>query len=296
MLLNQLRGFVEVARLAHVTRAAEALFVTQPALTARLNALEQEVGQSLLVRSRRGVRLTEAGRAFLPYAQRAVTAADEGEALLAAFRKGRSSRLVIGATPAVSTYVLPRVLRSYRDSHPEVHVSVRTGHSEEVLAMVLREDVQLGLARALQHADIESQTLYEDELVFVVEPKHPFAKRDKIALAELASEHLILFDRTSSYHDLTHTLFRAAGVLTREVMELDNAEAAKKMVQEGLGVALLPRTAVAEALADRTLRAVTIADARPVKRKIVATWRRDAPHHPAIPPLLRLFRPDHHSR
>jgi DNA-binding transcriptional LysR family regulator len=95
-------------------------------------------------------------------------------------------------------------------------------------------------------------------------------------MEELSGEQLILFDRTSSYHDLTNALFRAAGVEPLGVMELDNIDATKKMVQQGLGVALLPQTAVDGELASGSLRAVAISDAQPVRRQIVAIRRRDA--------------------
>jgi DNA-binding transcriptional LysR family regulator len=222
------------------------------------------------------MRLTETGRAFLPYAERALDAVAEGRRLAAEMERGGSGELALGAAPAVSTYVLPPLLKHFVESHPRVRLSVRTGHSEEVLELVLKEQVQLGLVRELRHPEIESVPVYEDELVLVADRDHPFAKRVVIRMEELSEEQLILFDRTSSYHELTHALFRAAGVEPLGVMELDNIDATKKMVQQGLGVALLPRTAVDGELTTGSLRAVAISDAEPVRRQIVAIRRRDA--------------------
>jgi len=276
VLLQQIEAFVEVARRGSVSRAAEALFVTQPALTARMKSLERQLGAELLVRSGRGVRLSEAGRTFLPYAQRTLEAVGEGRRLVSEVARGGAGQLALGAAPAVSTYVLPAILERFHALYPSVQLSVRTGHSEEVLDLVLRQQVEIGLVRALRHHDIESVPLYEDELVLVANPKHPFAARGEIAVEEMSEERLILFDRTSSYHDLTSAFFREAGVAPRGVMELDNIDATKKMVRQGLGVALLPHTAVAEELEAGTLRAVAIADADPVRRRIVAIRRRDS--------------------
>src|SRR5436853_4680776 len=125
----QLQAFVEAARLGSVTRAADALFVTQPALTARLNALEKTVGAPLLVRRRGGVHLTEAGRAFLPYAERALQAIDEGRTVLGGLRRGMSGNVAVCASPIVSTYALPAILNRFSQTHPGVQVAVRTGHS-----------------------------------------------------------------------------------------------------------------------------------------------------------------------
>jgi DNA-binding transcriptional LysR family regulator len=274
MLLGQVEAFLEVARLGNVSRAAEALYVTQPTLTARLKNLEAELGEQLFLRTGRGLRLTEAGRAFLPHAERAVRALREGEAAITALQRGEAGQLLVGAAPAVSTYVLPRLLRRFVAMVPGVRLAVRTGHSEEVLAMVLADEVQVGLVRALGHRELESIPVYEDHLVLVVPPGHRFAGGG-IGLEDLGAEPLILFDRTSSYHELTNALFREAGLLPSSIMELDNIEAAKQMVAHGLGVALLPHIAVTAEVAGGTLAEVEVVGASPVRRQIVAIRRAD---------------------
>ena len=276
MLLAQLEAFVEVARRGSLTRAAEALHVTQPALTARLKALEAELEAPLFVRLGRGMRLSEAGQAFLPYAERTLQEVSAGRQLVAELRRGGAGQLALGAAPAVSTYVLPPILKRFHAKHPNVQLAVRTGHSEEIVELVLRRQVQLGLVRALPHPELESIPLYDDELILVVEPGHRFAASGAVKTEEIRSEQLILFDRTSSYHQLTSAFFRQAGVVPRGVMELDNIDAAKKVVEQGLGVALLPHTAVAGELEAGTLQAVSLLDAPVVRRRIVAIRRRDA--------------------
>ena len=276
MLYAHLESFIEVARLGSVSRAAEALFLTQPAITARLKSLEGDLGVELFVRGARGMRLSDAGRAFLPYAERAVASISEGQQLLSNLREGTKGALVIAAAPAVSTYVLPEILRVFRATHPHVRLGVRTGHTEEVLDMVLRQEVNIGIGRPVRHPEVELIPVFEDELLLVVSRRHPFASRTRVRMDELASDRLILFDRASSYHELTSALFREAGVVPASVLELDNVEAAKKMVQQGLGVALLPRMALEAELRSRSLRPVRLIGAQPVRRPIVALRRRDA--------------------
>src|ERR1044072_908094 len=174
MLVKRVAAFVETARRQSVTRAADALFISQPALTARLKGLEAALGAQLFVRGPRGMRLTEAGSAFLPYAVRALETLTDGRMQVNALERGGAGRLAIGAAPAVSTYVLPPLLKRYSQGFPRVSVSVRTGHSEEILELVLREQVTLGLVRALQPPDIISTPLYEDRLVLVAQPEHRF--------------------------------------------------------------------------------------------------------------------------
>jgi DNA-binding transcriptional LysR family regulator len=276
MLLVHIEGFLEVARLNSVSRAAETLYVTQPTLTARLHALERELGERLFVRARHGMRLTDAGRAFMPYAERAVRALREGRRAIEELETGHAGQLQLAAAPAVSTYILPAVLENFVAAHPRVEVAVKTGHSEDVLRMVLSDQAQVGLGRALRHPDVVLQPFYEEELVLVVAPDHPFGRQGKATMAELGSEQLIMFDRTSSYYEITHAAFLAAGVSLRGMMELDNIEAAKKMVERALGVALLPGTAVSRELAVGVLARVELSDGAPIRRSIVAMRRGDA--------------------
>ena len=276
MLFSQVEAFLTVAERRSVSAAAVVLYVTQPALTTRIKNLERELGVDLFVRTPRGMRLTAEGRAFRPHAQRALQSLAAGRELLRELREGRVGELVVGAAPAISTYVLPLVLGRFQAAFPNVHLIVRTGHSEEVLELVLREQVQIGLVRELPHPDVTSRPLYEDEMVLVVHPEHRFAGERSIAVDELGAERLILFDRTSSYFVLTSAFFREAGVVPRGVMELDNVDATKKMVEHGLGIAFLPYTAVREELGEGSLREVAIEGYEPVRRPIVAIRRRDA--------------------
>lgn len=292
MLLVQIESFLEIARRGNVSRAAEALFVTQPTLTARLHSLERELGGPLFARTRRGMRLTDAGRVFLPYAEKALRTIKDGREALLEARSGAGGRLVLGAAPAISTYVLPGLLERFAVSHPRIEVAVRTGHSEDLLRMVLSEEVQLAMVRAMRHPEIESLPLYEEELILIVSPRHPFAKRGEVSIADVARERLILFDRTSSYYELTQTFFLRLGVTPHEVMELDNIEAAKKMVQRQLGIALLPRTAVTAELDAKVLRMVAVKDGPHVAQQIVAIRRRDqGPPSGVVAAFLQLLQP-----
>jgi DNA-binding transcriptional LysR family regulator len=276
LLLAQIEALITVAETGSIGTAAESLFVTQPAVTARIQALEAALGTQLLVRGRGGSHLTDAGRVFLPYAQRARAALTAGREQVAEIVSGSAGRLAIGAAPAVSTYVLPAVLHKFQETHPRVQLAVRSGHSEEVLEMVLREETELGLMRPIGHPDVTSVLLYTDELVLVVHRGHPFAVPGTIRLAQMSTEHLILFDRTSSYHELTSALVRQAGIAPRGTIEVDNIDAAKRMVEQRLGIALLPRTSVGLEIGTGRFVPVAVADLPPITRQIVVVRRRDA--------------------
>jgi DNA-binding transcriptional LysR family regulator len=288
VLYRQLECFLAVARLGNVSRAAEEMFLTQPTLTARLKALEEEVGDQLFVRTSRGMRLTEAGREFVPYAERCVGSFEEGRRHLAELREASGGRLVLGASPGVGTYALPGLLERFAAAYPKVSVSVRTGHSENILEMTLREEVQLGLTRAMRHPEIESLHLYEDELVLVVDPGHRFTKKGSANLAEIGEEQLIFFDHDSSYFEQTHALFRNAGIRELRTMEVDNIEAAKRMVEHRLGVAFLPRTAVVRSVSAGNLSLISVEENPAMSRSIVALKRRDVPSSGPVAAFLEV--------
>jgi DNA-binding transcriptional LysR family regulator len=165
-----------------------------------------------------------------------------------------------------------------------VRLVVRTAHSEEIVDLVVRREVQAGLGRHVQHPLVTYEPIFDDELVLVSQ-----AGPDGTPRSALADTPLILFDRASSYYELTTALIREAGVRPRGVIELDNIEAAKRMVAGGLGVALLPRTSVADELASGVLAASRITDADPHPRHIGLLRRADAgTPSPALAAFLEL--------
>jgi len=272
--LGQLEAFVQVATHHSFSRAAEALQLTQPSITARIQSLERELGEALFERSGRGSRLTDAGAVFLPYAERILQTLREGKDSVDEVRSVQAGSLRLGSAPTVGTYVLPRILRLFHERHPGVEVSVRTGRSEQVLNMLLSDEVQVGLVRSLVHPDVDTITLYEDDVVLATNPRHPFAQSGRATIEEVAAQPVILFDRGSSYYGLIHGFFRQAGVVPTVAMELDSMEATKRMVEEGLGIALLPRVCLERELASGELAEVAISDMPPLSRRIALIYRR----------------------
>ena len=273
--LGQLEAFVQVANRRSFSKAAVALFLTQPSVTARIQSLERELGEALFERDGRGVRLTDVGAAFLPHAERVLKALQEGRDALEGLRHLNIGTLRLGSALTVSTYILPKLLKEFRRLYPGIDVSVRTGRSYHVLQMVLADEVQVAVTRAITHADVQTIELYEDTVLLVTNPEHPFAARGAVTLEEVSGEPLILFDRGSSYRSLIQGLFEDAGIVPREAMELDSMEAAKKMVEEGLGISLLPRVAVEREIELGYLRDIKIKKVTPPSRRIALIYRRN---------------------
>ncbi len=287
---GQLEAFVRVARSGNLGPVAAELFLTQPALTARIQRLEREVGGTLFVRSRRGMRLTAAGRAFLPFAERTLETIGEGSRLVSDLTTAGTGALTIGAPPLISAYLLPGLLRELTAHNPAMEISVRGGHSDEVLEMVLRDEVQIALIRELTHPELVTERVFEDELVLVCARDHQLAQRKTVTIEQVAAERLVLFDRRSSFADIALTLFQRARLQPRAYLEMDNSEAAAKMVEEGLGVALLPRTAIALGLTEGSLVELHLLNTPQMRRPVAAVYRSDTPLSPTAQAFLALAR------
>lgn len=267
--LAQLEAFLQVARHRSFSRAAEALFLTQPSVTARIQTLERELGERLFERTGRSVTLTDAGVAFMPHAQRALTAVQEGVDAIEAVRHGDVGSIRVGASSSIATYALPRVIKRFRSARPRVHIHLSTGSTEEVIERLLASEIHVAITRLTQHPEIEAVHLYNDDLTLVVPPGHAFARRGRVAVSEVGREPFLFFERSSSYHSLVYSMFLRVGVVPESVMELDSLEATKHMVGAGLGIAILPVVAVDKEVEAGELVAVEIRDMeQPAQREV----------------------------
>jgi DNA-binding transcriptional LysR family regulator len=280
--LGQIEAFVQVAQHRSFSKAADSLFLTQPSVTARIQSLERDLGEALFERNGRGVRLTEMGTAFLPFARRALKALQEGRDAIEGMRNLDIGSLKLGAALTVSTYVLPKILRKYCSTYPGVEVSVHTGRSEQVLQMVLNDDVHCALERTVHHPEVVTVPLYEDDLVLVVSPGHRLARTRQATIEDVGREQLILYDKGSSYNQLIQGVFRQHGIVPHTLMELDTIEATKKMVEEGLGVAMVPKVSTEREFEQGTLAAVAIANASMPRRQISLIFRKNRKHTRAV--------------
>ena len=290
MEIGQVEAFVAVGTFGGFRRAAEALRVSQPAVSARIKALEDSLGVALFERGRGGVALSPAGRALRPHADQLLRAVALARQAVHDLRPGPAGSLRISAALSICTYLLPDVLKRFQATHPKVMMTVRSGHSKEVLEMVLSGEAELGLARSLHHPAVETVSLRDDPLILVGRAADwpPRARRSR--LEEVAGRPLIFFDRGSSDWTLSHGLFRAAGLVPNVALEVETIETAKRMVERGMGLAFLPHLAVARELRRRTLVAMEIVDAEPLARSLDVIHPRQRPLSPEALALLQALR------
>ncbi len=289
MEIGQIEAFVAVGTFGGFRRAAEALRLTQPAISARIRALEDSLGVALFERGS-ALALSPAGRALRPHAEQLLRAVAQARQAVHDLRPATGGTIQIAAALSICTYLLPDVLKRFQSAHPRVTITVRSGHSKEVLDMVLGGEAELGLARSLNHPEVETLTLRDDPLILVVAPTAWPRRAHGVRLHELADEPLIFFDRGSSDWTLTHGLFRSAGLVPNVVMEVETIETAKRMVERGLGLAFLPHLAVSREIQERKLLALDIVDADPVRRSLDVIHPRQRPLSAEARALLQVFR------
>src|SRR5260221_3321728 len=193
MELGQVEAFVEANKRGSRTRAADALGLTQPTCTARLHGLERELGAQLLVRGRRGVSLTPAGRRFLPRAIAAMDSLRRGATEAKAGSEARGGLLAIGLASDLALYLAPRALARFASRHPQVETLVRSGHSRFVADLLRSEEVELALVSQLVLLpDLASRALFTESVPVVVAPSHRLPKRRPLKIEESPQAGIVI--------------------------------------------------------------------------------------------------------
>lgn len=290
MEIGQVEAFLAVGTFGGFRRAAEALRVTQPAVSARIKALEASLGVRLFERGRGGLSLSAAGRALRPHAEQLLQAVAHARQAVHDLQPASGGALQIAAALSICTYLLPDVLKRFQAAHPHVMITVRSGHSKEVLEMVLGGEAEIGLARSLHHPAVETVSLAEDPLILVGRAASWPTHARRVRLEEVADQPLIFFDRGSSDWTLSQGLFRRAALVPNVVLEVETIETAKRMVERGIGIAFLPHVAVARELRRRTLVEIEIVDAEPLSRSLDVIHPRQRPLSAEALALLRTLR------
>jgi DNA-binding transcriptional LysR family regulator len=290
MEIDQVETFLAVATFGGFHRAAEALRISQPAVSARIKALEESLGVSLFARSRGGLTLSEAGRTLRPYAEQLLRTAAFARQAVHEQQPGSGGPLQIAAALSISVYFLPDVLKHFQRAHPNVTVTIRSGHSKEVLEMVLGEEAEIGLARSLHHPEVETLSLRDDPLLLVAHSNQRPAHSNHARLELVANWPLIFYERGSSDWTLTHSLFRTAGLVPNVTFEVDSIETAKKMVERGLGLAFLPQLAVGREIHLHKLTSIKIVDAEPLRRSLDVIHPRHRPLRSEAQAFLQIVR------
>ena len=290
MNLNHLAAFHAVAQAGGMTRGAERLDVSQPAVSKQVRVLERALGVHLFDRIGRRVRLSRAGELLADYARRLFTLAHDAEEAMADVRAVRRGRLVIGASTTIGTYLLPGVLAEFSRRHPQVELLVRIENTEEVHRRLAGHELDLGLTEGLvEDEDLDAEVFHQDELVLIAAPGHRLAGQPRVALSAVREEPFILREPGSGTRAVEERTLARLKVPVRAAMALGSTEAIKRVVAEGMGLAIVSRLAVHDECPAGALVVLPVAELhidRPlhlVRRK----GRRDGPALQAFCAVLR---------
>jgi DNA-binding transcriptional LysR family regulator len=287
--INQLEVLVTVAREKSFSRAAEVLERTQPAVSQAVRRLEQEVGETLFDRSSKDGTLTYAGELLLDYARQMLNLRYSAQTAIRDMRDLQRGKLTISANEHTVFCLLP-VIREFRKRHPLIKIEVQRGVASRIPTEITAREVELGVI-SFKPTDpsLKSVSVLTDELVLVVSPKHPFAERRSVSIADLANETFIAHNAPSPYRKKVIEAFEKHKTRLNISVELPSLEAIKRLVESGAGVALIPKlTARAEIEAGR-LRAVAVQDLK-LERKLNIIYRKNSVLSHAAQQFLALAR------
>jgi DNA-binding transcriptional LysR family regulator len=242
--LRHLRYFVAVAEMENVSRAALKLHVSQPALSRQIRDLEDEIGFSLLERTAKSVRLTDAGRAFLDDARALLQNADEAVTKARAVASVESTELHVGYSPTPTAEILPKILRAFQRAMPNVHVRLHDWSMKDILDGIRDGRLHLGLivptVTASSLHDLRFGELFHERVCVAVAPQHPFARRRVIPITEVAAEPLIGLTREDypNFYDYLSCIFSKVKQKPRVVEEHDSFSGIMSAVEAGTGVSI----------------------------------------------------------
>lgn len=248
-----LKTFLVLASEGKMSRAATLLHRTQPALSAQLARLEEDLGAPLFHRTSKGLVLTDAGRLFHTYAEAALSAVRDGREAVRALAGLERGELVIGGGATATTYLLPAALRDFHHRYPAIRLRVREQGSRAVIDGVLSGELDLGIVTLerqgdagpaparLRQSGLAVEPWIEDELMLLVPPGHRLAKKKTYRWSDLANEPLVLFEPGTAVRNLIDQHLLKARVQVVIVMELRSIDAIQQMVRQGIGLGFVSR-------------------------------------------------------
>ena len=284
---RRLQVFYTVARQLSFTKAADQLFMTQPAVTFQIKQLEEQFSARLFERSHGKIALTPAGRLVMDYAERILGLSEEMETRVGELTGATSGPLLLGASTTIAEFVLPRILGAFKVEHPLVHAHLTVGNSEMIENRVADHVLDVGLIESPSHQPgLSCEPCCEDELVVICPPGHPFAARGAVKPRDLAGEPYVSRELGSGTREFTDQYLRRSKVAPEDlnvVMELGSPEAIKGVVETGLGVSIVSRATVAKERKLGTLAAV------PLEPRLIRTFSFVLPREKFRSRLLTTF-------
>lgn len=259
---RRLQVFYTVAKQLSFTKAAEQLFMTQPAVTFQVKQLEEHFNTRLFERSHAKIALTPAGTMVLEYAERILALSEEMDKRVADLTGAVAGPLLLGASTTIAEFILPHILGEFKAMHPEVDAHMMVANSETIVNRVADHTIDVGLIESPTYLpSLQNEICCDDELVLICAPDHPLAKKATVRARDIADVPMVRREPGSGTREFTDNYFRNCGVPPEDVnlfMELGSPEAMKGVVETGIAVAIVSRATIAKELRLGTVVAVAL--------------------------------------
>jgi len=257
--VEQLTAFRAVAEEESFTKAAEKIFRTQPAISQAIRSLEEELGERLFTREGRKSSLTQAGRIFLEHVEEVFETLEQGKLRIEALKDLQEGELTISTSDTTANYILPDVLREFRDQYPGVDVRIHCKPSPISAVQVMNREADIGIVTLpIENPKLASEPLILREDVAICAPSHELARRKRIRFQELTQYPLLLLDRGSNTRTYINQRFSEAGLKPKVIMELGSIEVIKKLVQLNFGISIVPLISLHQEVEMGTLKVMRI--------------------------------------
>ena len=244
---RQLEAFEVLCSTGSFTETAKRLFLTQSAVSHSMKSLEDEVGSQLFRRQGKKFSITEAGDRLLRFARPYLAEMQSLRDELSGFEKFGSGRLRLGASPQACRFLLPPILKKFKEAHPHCRFEVKADDTPKCLEMLNQGEIDLAVTlEPIKSNEIEFVPCFSDELRLVLLPNHDWCKKGKIDWDEAVTENFILYNRSSYTFRLLHDYLDGKGIKLNSFMEISSPEATKELIKVGMGVGIMAGWAVEE--------------------------------------------------
>ena len=260
--IHQLEIFTKVAELKSFSKAARAIYLTQPTVSQHISSLENYLGTKLFDRLGKEVALTKAGEILYRYAKQITALRGEAQQALDHFLGKKTGHLILGASTIPGEYILPPLLGQFKTAYPSIKITLRIGDTEEIVTELLGGTIELGVIGAkITHTRIKYSPFVEDELIVVVPKGHRWWQRKSIDVQELADEPFIMREEGSGTRISMEKRLHKLGVSSNDlkiIAEVGSTTAVKQAIKANLGISLISERAVEEEIRLKVLKKIPI--------------------------------------
>jgi len=285
--LHALRLFDLVAQLESISRAADVMYISQPAVTKQIRNLEEALGFRLVETYGRGIKLTEAGEGIAKIARRLRGIEADLNRYASSYRKGHIGELKISATYLPANYVLPHELAAYKQRYPRVRINCTTSNAEKALRMLLDYDIDIAFigGQSVEQDGVKQKVIKKDEIWFIIPSSHKFAGQS-VTLREMLEQPFVLREEGSSLRNMLLGLCRTSGYRPPQVgMQVNGSQETIRLIAAGYGAGFVSALEVKEAVERGEIARVYVEEAKDLRNTITVCIREGE----ALPPAASFF-------